>query len=113
MAYYGITDFSIIGSSLSGSSSETSLYSLLSDYSQSKALGSAVHTLKSSSLSAKNSTAAESINNRLTTISESISDQVSDIKTQESYTVTSLAKEQASQMYASVTGSGTNVDTTV
>lgn len=119
MAFYGISDFSLISSNLSTSSSGTDgIYGLISDYSETRAIRSAITTLNSSALSAKDSTEATNISDRLTTITDSIQTQVDGLSTtmttsSGSSTITDLAKEQGQKLYEEYTGNGKIINTTV
>lgn len=118
MAFYGITDFSSISGSLGKSSASADLFSSVSSYKQARAVKSAITTLHSSQLSAKNSKEQASVTARLKTITDSIKGQSTGSTTSfttssgES-TITALAKEAGEKMYQEATGTGTNIDTTV
>lgn len=118
MAYFGLINFSSIGGSF-GNQSSAGIYSAISNYKQARAIKTAVNTLHSSKLSAKNSKEQAAVDARLKKISDSIKGQSSGASSSgfttasgES-TVTALAKEAGEKMYQEATGTGKKIDTTV
>ncbi len=117
MSYFGISDFSLISSNLSSTSDGMSdIYSLVSDYSQAKAVKSSINILNSSILSSKDSDESSEAQARLSSIMDSITEQASGVSstmTTESGSslLSDLAQEAADKMYEETTGTGTTINT--